>query len=100
METDSVVFIPVDFSTTDSVLVGGVKGNPWKNQKVLEILDDCFEALSEMLDPGTVEKFKNTEEKDAASFGWPGLGMALRNTWGLNENTPLFRYFHRNGVTD
>ncbi|MGD9681599.1 MAG: DUF6794 domain-containing protein [Candidatus Obscuribacterales bacterium] len=100
-ESDSVSLIPVGFESGQVALEGGTKDNPWKNQKVPKNLDDCFRELEKYLGKEGVERLKNSKENElyeyTASFG---ISMALRNTWGLNDQTPIAMYFRNMGIND
>lgn len=98
---DSVSIEPVSFQTGEPLFDKGTTGNPWKDQKVLRTIDDCFEQLNQTLSSDYIKELKNTpEEKLFIYQGGPGLGMALRNTFGLRERNPLTVYFGKMGITD
>jgi hypothetical protein len=101
MRTESVEFVPVHLSSAAVAFDGGTSGNPWEHQHVLRNLEDCFEELTKQLPPAELEQIKNTKESELFRYtGGPGLGMQLRNTWGLRGHTPLAKYFNSLGITD
>jgi hypothetical protein len=59
-------------------------------------LDDCFAELSRMLHPKFVEKLK-ARESEATNQHF-GLGLWMRNNWGLWGDSHLNRYFHDKGI--
>lgn len=98
---EAVVFEPVRLQPGLLAFEKGTDGNPWKDQKVLCNIDDCFEALSKMLSADDIAKIKNTTEDRLAMFqGGPSLGMGLRNQWGLRQRTPLTLYFNKMGIAN
>ncbi|MBS2008933.1 MAG: WD40 repeat domain-containing protein [Cyanobacteria bacterium SZAS TMP-1] len=98
MMGSSVQLVPLDFKPGGPVMPGALAGNPWQAQKVLKNLEDCFQALSLMLAPESIETIKNSEENTPAEGML--LGMGLRNQWGLREHNPLVEYFNQHGVTN
>ncbi len=59
-------------------------------------LDDCFVELGRMLHPKFVEKLKaNDNEAINQHFG---LGLWIRNNWGLWRDSRLKGYFHEKGI--
>lgn len=98
---DSVDIEPVNFLSGAGIFEDGTTGNPWKDQKVLRTINDCFEQLNQTLSADYLKELKNTpEEKLFIYQGGPGLGMALRNTFALREKNPLTAYFGKMGITD
>lgn len=103
-QTDSIGIESCQFShaeKNESVLVDGQTSNPWRNQKVPVKIEDCFDELEKLLSKEYREKIRQTKEAELFMFtGGPGLGMQLRNRWGLRGHTPLAKYFNQLGVTD
>jgi WD40 repeat protein len=98
---EAVVFEPVRLQPGLLAFEKGTDGNPWKDQKVLRNIDDCFEALSRMLSADDIAKIKNTTEDKLFMFqGGPSLGMGLRNEWGLRQRNPLTKYFNKMGIAN
>lgn len=59
-------------------------------------LDDCFVELKKMLHPKFVEKYKSGEiESVDLHFG---LGLWMRNNWGLWAGQRLAKYFNNLGL--
>lgn len=59
-------------------------------------LEDCFVELGRMLHPKFVEKLK-ADDKEAINQHF-GLGLWMRNNWGLWGNSRLNDYFHDIGL--
>lgn len=98
---EAVVFEPVRLQPGLLAFEKGTDGNPWKDQKVLRNIDDCFEALSKMLSADDIANIKNTTEDKLFMFqGGPSLGMGLRNEWGLRQRNPLTKYFNKMGIAN
>jgi WD40 repeat protein len=98
---EAVVFEPVRLQPCVSAFEGGTDGNPWRDQKVLRDIDDCFEALSKMLSADDIAEIKNSTEDKLPMFqGGPSLGMGLRNQWGLRQRNPLTLYFNKMGIAN
>lgn len=99
--TNSIIFEPVNSESGKLAFNGGTAGNPWKDQKIMRNLDDCFDQLNLLLTKEQIEKLKSTPENKLCLYqGGIGLGMALRNTWGLRGKSPLTQYFNKFGITD
>ncbi len=60
-------------------------------------LDGCFEELESMLNPELVAKIKRGTEEDTYGYHH-GLGMWLRNNWGLWRGSRLAQWFRDKGV--
>lgn len=99
--TNSIIFEPVNSEPGKLAFNGGTEGNPWKDQKVIRNLDDCFDQLNLLLTREQIEKLKSTPKDKLCLYqGGIGLGMSLRNTWGLRGRNPLTQYFNKFGITD
>ncbi len=61
-------------------------------------LDDCMVELSRMLQPGFLEEIKSGSEADMILHHF-GLGLWIRNNWGLWSESRLNKYFVELGVT-
>jgi len=55
-------------------------------------LDECFVQLDAELGPAQIKKLKDGSEEDLALYHL-GLGMWMRNSWGLWSNSQLARSF-------
>lgn len=66
--------------------------------KVPETLEECFVELEKFLSEEELEGFKATKEDDLVGCCHFGLGMWIRNNWGLWHDSPLVRYFKGIGV--
>jgi hypothetical protein len=60
-------------------------------------LDDCFVQLKKTLSKEQVEEMKEGLEDDMINYHF-GLGMSLRNTWGLWGGSRLARWFNEKGI--
>lgn len=60
-------------------------------------LDDCFRELDKHLKKEDIEKIIN-KEIEAIDMHF-GLGMGLRNRWGLWSKSRLAKYFNKMGVS-
>jgi hypothetical protein len=61
-------------------------------------LEDCFRELDRMLPAGTIEGIRACEEDSLVRHHF-GLGMWMRNNWGLwLAGSPLKKYFDSQGV--
>lgn len=95
----SVKVLPLTFSPNAIAFEGGKEGNPWKDQKVLQNIDDCIQELKRILPPEILEGIKTTAESELYRYtGGPSLAMTIRNTWGLNGYNPLVQYFNDRGI--
>jgi len=61
-------------------------------------LEDCFVQLKKLLKPEDIEKMKAGTE-DAMSYYHFGLGMGMRNSWGLWGGSRLAKWFNAQGIT-
>lgn len=97
----SVSLESLHFEDAKSIFEDGESGNPWASQKVVRNLDDCMDALAELIGEEATQKLKNTKKEDLCIYtGGPFLGMQLRNLWGLRTKNELVQYFNKNGVYD
>jgi hypothetical protein len=55
-------------------------------------LDDCFLEINKMLHPDFIEELKSGKIESADCHF--GLGMWMRNNWGLWSESKLAKYFH------
>jgi len=62
-----------------------------------ENLEDCFKELDKMLHPEIVKEMRSGTENDMINYHF-GLGMWLRNNWGLWSESRLAKYFNDFGV--
>jgi hypothetical protein len=61
-------------------------------------LYDCFSELEKMLHPDLIAEMKADQEPDMVKYHF-GLGMWMRNSWGLWSNSRLAKYFEGHGLT-
>ena len=60
-------------------------------------LDDCFRELHKMLHPRLIAEIRDSSEGDLAGYHF-GLGLWMRNNWGLWGGLRLARYFNKAGI--
>ena len=72
--------------------------DPDDNSKIYipKDLEDCFAELNRMLHPKWIEKFRTTES--GAIDEHFGLGLWMRNNWGLWGRSRLNQHFHGIGI--
>jgi hypothetical protein len=61
-------------------------------------IDECIISLNKTLPDSTRRKFSKMKEEEAVSSSHFGLGMWLRNKWGLWAGTRLTVYFNKLGI--
>jgi hypothetical protein len=62
-------------------------------------LDECYAEITKNLLKPEIEEYKNTREDIAVARAHMGLGMWIRNNWGLRtKDSDLARYFRGMGV--
>lgn len=61
-------------------------------------LEECFIELNKLLKPKDVEAIRNLKSKDEMSLYHFGLGMWLRNNWGLWGGSRLQQYFIKKNI--
>lgn len=62
-----------------------------------ENLDDSFVQLKKLLKPEDIEKMKAGTEDDMSQYHF-GLGMWIRNNWGLWGGSRLAKWFNAEGI--
>jgi len=62
-------------------------------------LADCFVQLEKMLRPGNIAHIRNATEDDL-SLEHFGLGLWMRDNWGLWGRSRLAEWFNARGITD
>lgn len=60
-------------------------------------LADCFVQLKKLLKPEEVERMRSGTEDDMNRYHF-GLGMWIRNNWGLWGGSPLAKWFNARGI--
>jgi hypothetical protein len=55
-------------------------------------LDDCFKELDSMLNPVLIEEIKTGNSEVVGNYHF-GLGLWIRNNWGLWKDSRLCKYF-------
>jgi hypothetical protein len=60
-------------------------------------LDDCFTELKKMLPSKVLKKIREKNEEDMIEYHM-GLGLWLRNNWGLWGGSRLKTYFNKIGI--
>lgn len=61
-------------------------------------LNECYSALNSKLSDSTIQEFKAMPENEAVSSSHFGLGMWIRNNWGLWKSSELSEYFNELGL--
>lgn len=61
-------------------------------------LEECFAELGKLLPKDELKEFKDGEEDKAVSVAHFGLGMWMRNNWGLWSGSRLAKHFNEMGV--
>jgi len=69
-----------------------------KDIYIPENLEDCFVQLKKLLKPEDIEKMKTGTEDDMSQYHF-GLGMGMRNEWGLWGGSRLAKWFNAQGIT-
>jgi hypothetical protein len=62
-------------------------------------LEECFVELDKILSDSSVMVFKQMTENEALSLTHFGLGLWVRNNWGLWKSSNLSKYFNELGLT-
>ncbi len=60
-------------------------------------LNDCFVQLKKLLKPEDIKKMRRGTEDDMIQYHF-GLGMWLRNNWGLWKGSRLTKWFNAQGI--
>jgi hypothetical protein len=60
-------------------------------------LEDCFKELEKMLPPDLIAEMKTETEDNMVKYH-RGLGMWMRNNWGLWSGSRLAKYFNALGI--
>jgi len=70
-----------------------------KNQEqyIPKDLDDCFDRLKKILKPEELAEMKNGTEREMSQYHF-GLGMWMRNNWGLWKGGRLAKWFNDKGI--
>ena len=68
------------------------------NLKTPTNIEECYKSLDEMLPDSTIIQFKSMNEGEAVSAVHFGLGMWIRNNWGLWESSKLSQYLVELGL--
>jgi len=69
----------------------------FSEQSSPEDLDGCFAVLDALLDPAEIEKMRSGTEAEMGQYYF-GLGMWMRNEWGLWSGSELQRWFREKGI--
>lgn len=69
-----------------------------KESKVPSNLEETFVALKEMLSEEDLKNFRDTPENELSGKYHFGLGLWMRNNWGLWSESPLKDYFNEMGI--
>jgi hypothetical protein len=70
----------------------------WKRQPYIpKDLNDCFTELTRILPAAEIVKLRNIPESELIDYHL-GLGMWIRNNWGLWGGSRLSRWFNAQGI--
>jgi hypothetical protein len=70
----------------------------WTHQPYIpKDLNDCFTELTRILPAAEIEKLRNIPESELIDYHL-GLGMWIRNNWGLWGGSRLSRWFNAQGI--
>lgn len=61
-------------------------------------LKNCFDRLNSMLSEKIIEEIKTKTEKDFTTSSHFGLGLWIRNNWGLWQGSRLHHFFKAKGI--
>jgi len=61
-------------------------------------LEECFIELRKQLPESELEQFRTGEEDTVTTRAHHGLGMWIRNNWGLWSGSRLAKYFNEMGI--
>lgn len=75
-----------------------IKADSIKGVYIPVDLNDCFRQLNSMLKPYEVNEFKNMSNDGAMARTHLGLGLWMRNNWGLWVGSRLSIYFNDMGI--
>ena len=80
------------------------KGNDYSFYEYLEgiyipkNLNECYNELNSMFDKKLIEEIKTKTEKEFTTDSHFGIGLWIRNNWGLWKGSRLYNFFKINGV--
>jgi hypothetical protein len=96
--TSVMVLLVAGFPTGRECSAGPVAAQEKDDQiYVPKDLDDCFARLKKILKPEDVEKIKRGTEQDMIDYHF-GLGLWIRNNWGLWKGGRLAKWFNEQGI--
>jgi len=61
-------------------------------------LNECYNELNSMLDKKRIDKIKTISEKEFSTDSHFGMGLWIRNNWGLWKVSRLHLFFKANGI--
>lgn len=61
-------------------------------------LNDCYNQLNSILDKKYIEVIKRITEKKFTTDSYLGIGLWMRDNWGLRKGSRLYLFFKTNGV--
>lgn len=80
------------------------KGNDYSFYEYLEgkyipkNLNECYNGLNTMLGKKLIEEIKTKTEKEFTTDSHFGMGLWMRNNWGLWKGSRLSKFFKTNGI--
>lgn len=66
--------------------------------RIPENLTECFEALNSLVNKEELKDFRSSSEDDGTVSAHFGLGMWMRNNWGLWGTSTLKSWFNSLGI--
>ncbi len=91
------LMIPVVCFAQDAVTQASPKGEEKEPAYIPQNLEECFVELNKVLSKEDIETFKNKKEEEIVDYHF-GLGMWMRNNWGLWKGSRLAKYFNNMGI--
>jgi hypothetical protein len=76
------------------VIIGCKSTHSLSSHYVPSSVEDTFIVLDTLLSDSLKDEFAHLEEQEAVVYSHHGLGMYLRNEWGLWANSRLAKYFN------
>lgn len=61
-------------------------------------LNECYNELNSMLDKKLIKEIKNKTETEFTTGSHFGMGLWIRNNWGLWKGSRLYIFFKTNGI--
>ena len=95
IKTTFVVFAVLLMLASCAIMHGRTLGD---EKYIPKDMDECFVQLKILLEPDDIEDIRSGAEEDMIHYHL-GLGMWIRNNWGLWGGSRLADWFNAKGVT-